>query len=84
MKLSQLIDALVLAQEQAGDHDPEVFIAYQPQYPLYTKIVDVTTPHDVKAHTDSYVPVEDQRSVFILSDYSDVGFAPKCLWDVRD
>lgn len=56
MTLSELIDQLTSLAEEAGDTDPEVIVAYQPNYPLETHIAELALLDPMADWDEDYGP----------------------------
>ncbi len=79
MKLSELIDRLQQHAQAAGDHDPEVRIAYQPNYPLAADVDAVTaiSGEDEGKRPDRTIWLAAASSV----GYDENPYAPRQAWD---
>jgi len=56
MTLSELIDQLTELQQEFPDTDPEVIVAYQPNWPMETQITDVVAVDPLTDWDDEYGP----------------------------
>jgi hypothetical protein len=93
VKLSELIQQLegIQALLDEGGIDPDVFVSYQPHYPLYADIQGIVSSADVYQHaptvfTDGEDAVDtafcddEGRTIHILLAQGDKGYSTKALW----
>ena len=80
MRLSELIELLELHQQAAGDADPEVRIAYQPNYPLAAEVSAVTKISG-EANCGGDEPTIWIAASSGVNSYSENPYAPQAAWD---
>lgn len=90
MTLSELIEQLQAIAERFDEHDPEVRLAYQRDYPLEGSLAEVghskaavwdaDEEEDPEAET---LGPEDQNVVW-LCEGSQLGYASKHCWEAQD
>lgn len=56
MTLSELIDQLTELQQEFPDEDPEVVVAFQPNWPMETKITDIVATDPMADWNDEFGP----------------------------
>ena len=80
MKLSELIELLNDQAQAAGDADPEVRIAYQPNYPLAANVAAVTAivGEENRGRNDLTIWLAASSGV---GSYSENPYAPQQAWD---